>query len=69
MVERVIENFKALNQSIENVDSCCDELYSKRYGDLVDELLPIEVAKLNVALAYSAASLFYVILRCQVKNH
>jgi hypothetical protein len=39
---------------------------AREMNDVEDELTPIEAAKLNVTVAYSIASLYYMLLRAKV---
>ena len=51
--------FSPLTSTLEDLEKATDVLETRNMGDL--ELAPLEEAKLSVALAYSAASLFYML--------
>ncbi len=61
-------SISALSASLEEIDSATLCLEDCAAEDVTDNLLPIEDAKLNVSLAYSAASLFYMLQNVEGKD-
>ena len=55
--------FDTLGASLEYLEAASDSLQGKSLSDL--DLSPLAEAKLNVGLAYSAASLFYALKNAQ----
>ena len=64
--EKGLSALENLSKSLSKVEVVFDDIRDRNYEEIHERLNPIESAKLNVSLAYSAASLFYILLRCQV---
>ena len=67
MSEKAIKSIEILNESLNNVGNCIENLSDKNYSAVEQQLSKLESTKLNVALAYSLASLYYILLKTKVK--
>lgn len=66
----VLGVMKATRTALDAVDNattqCVEHEDYEAIEDIVEMLTPLEAAKLDVAFAYSIASLYYVLLRTKV---
>jgi exosome complex protein LRP1 len=58
-------NLENLNSSLDEVRLQLDILKTRNYGEVTEDLSPIERAKLSTALAFSLSTLFYVSLNAK----
>lgn len=66
MVEKAIESVKNLDSILQDVDDNLDLLFSNNIENINEHLKALESAKLRVAVAYSAASFYYILLKAKV---
>mmetsp|Transcript_19933 Transcript_19933/g.20046 ORF Transcript_19933/g.20046 Transcript_19933/m.20046 type:complete len:134 (+) Transcript_19933:103-504(+) len=72
MEDKAIDSIKTLKDSLDDVGSSVDILLNKNYESVEEQLSNLESTKLNVALAYSIASLYYSMLKSKgssIANH
>ena len=67
MVDNAIESFRSLNNALTGVDECFDILLRNDSAEnIYDNLKVLESAKLKISMAYSVASLYYILLKSKV---
>lgn len=68
VLQAVAATERALTSASNTATQFVDHEGFDSLNDIVNELSPLEGAKFDVAVAYSIASLYYVLLRAKVCN-